>query len=155
MPEFKPTGKYFEDYVVGEEELSPGRTITSADIDMFAEWTNDPGQMARVADGGLRIVNELLLINIADMLFQRLGCVEGTGYCNLGWTWRFEKPVFEFDTIWVQTRWNAARPSRSINGVGIVEMTLTLLNQHEEAVAKAEWAVMVLSRNSPPAWKIA
>jgi acyl dehydratase len=128
--------------------LSPGRTITSADIDMFSEWTGDPYSANHRAEDGRRIVCVPLLINLADALFQRLGCVEGTGYCNLGWTWTFRKPVHEWDTLWVRTRWNATRPSRSIKGVGIVDMTLTLLNQHDQEIASAEWFVMMLSRSS-------
>lgn len=151
MPQFQPTGMYLEDYVPGKGLLSPGRTITSADIEMFAEWTGDPHSASRFDEDGRRLVCAPLLVNLADALFQRLGCVEGTGYCNLGWTWDFRKPVREWDTLWVRTLWNATRPSRSIPGVGIVDMTLTLLNQHDEEVAVANWFVMMLSRDAEPA----
>lgn len=149
MPEFQPTGKYYEDVVPGEELLSPGRTITSADIEMFAEWTGDRASALRTDETGRRCVTPFLLVNLADCLFQRLGCVEGTGYCNLGWTWQFHKPVYEMDTLWVMVRWTGARPSRSLPHVGIMEMELTLLNQHDEAVGSADWAVMVLRREQP------
>lgn len=148
MPQFQPTGMYLEDYKAGEGLLSPGRTITSADIDMFAEWTRDPYSAAQKAADGRRVVCAPLLINLADALFQRLGCVEGTGYCNIGWKWSFERPVYEWDTLWVSTLWNSTRLSRSIEGVGIVDMTLTLLNQHDEQIATANWLVMMLSRSS-------
>jgi len=153
MPEFKPTGMYFEDYVPGEERLSPGRTITSADIDMFAEWIGDPYSANQRSADGRRTVSTALLVNLTDALFQRLGCVEGTGYCNLGWTWEFRRPVHEWDTVWVRTRWNHTRPSKSIPGVGIVNMTLTVLNQADEEVATADWTVMMLSRDTRPAWR--
>jgi acyl dehydratase len=148
MPSFQPTGMYLEDYVPGQGLLSPGRTITSGDIEMFSEWTGDPFSARQIAADGRRIVCAPLIVNLADALFQRLGCVEGTGYCNLGWTWKFHRPVHEWDTIWVKTLWNSTRPSRSIPGVGIVNMTLTLLNQHDEEVAVADWSVMMLSRSS-------
>jgi len=148
MPKFKPTGMFLEDYVPGEGKMSPGRTITSGDIDLFAEWCRDPGLASHKAPDGRRLASGQLLINLADALFQRIGCVEGTGYCNLGWTWEFKRPVYEWDTIWVRTRWNSMRPSRSIEGVGIVNMTLTLLNQKDEEVAEAIWNVMMLSRKS-------
>ncbi|GIK82681.1 MAG: acyl dehydratase [Alphaproteobacteria bacterium] len=148
MPQFQPTGMYLEDYVPGAGKLSPGRTVTSADIDMFAEWIGDPSFARQHAADGRRLVGAPLLVNLADALFQRLGCVEGTGYCNLGWTWKFMRPFHEWDTLWVRTRWNSTRPSRSIAGVGIVNMTLTLLNQHDEEIAIADWTLMVLSRNA-------
>jgi acyl dehydratase len=148
MPQFQPTGMYLEDYVAGEGLLSPGRTITSGDIEMFAEWTGDSTSARTMSADGRRLVCTPLLVNLADALFQRLGCVEGTGYCNLGWTWDFRKPVHEWDTLWVRTLWNGTRPSKSRPGVGIVDMTLTLLNQHDEEVAVANWFVMMLSRES-------
>ncbi|WP_173933924.1 hypothetical protein [Chelativorans sp. Marseille-P2723] len=147
MPQFQPTGMYLEDYIEGEGMLSPGRTITSADIEMFAEWIGDPYSAKQYADNGKRLVCVPLIVNLADALFQRLGCVEGTGYCNLGWKWKFQHPVYEWDTLWVRTRWNSTRPSKSLPGVGIVNMTLTVLNQHDEEVAVADWAVMMLSRS--------
>lgn len=149
MPRFKPTGMFLEDYVPGQGKLSPGRTITSGDLDLFAEWTGDPHLASHRAADGRRLVSAQLLVNLADALFQRIGCVEGTGYCNLGWTWEFTQPVHEWDTIWVQTHWNSKRYSKSIQGVGIVSMTLTLLNQKDEKVAAATWNVMILSRSAP------
>ena len=116
MPEFVATGKYFEDYVPGEEKLSPGRTITSGDLDMFAEWTGDPTVAETRAADGRRIVSATLLVNLTDCLVQRLGVVEGTGYCNLGWTWRFEKPVYEWDTVWIHAHWHGSRPSKTHQG---------------------------------------
>ena len=151
MPQFKATGMYLEDYVPGQGKLSPGRTITSGDLDMFAEWCGDPYLAKHRAADGRRLVSGQLLVNLADTLFQRIGCVEGTGYCNLSWVWQFERPVHEWDTIWVQTRWNHTRPSKSIPGVGIVNMTLTLLNQKDEVVAEAVWNVMMLSRSTQAA----
>lgn len=152
MPEFKATGMYLEDYVPGESKLSPGRTITSADLDVFAEWCGDPDLARAKGADGRREVSPQLIVNLADALFQRMGCVEGTGYCNLGWSWTFNRPLHEYDTLWVLARWNTARPSRSRPGVGIVNMDLTLLNQRDETVAEANWSCMVLSRVAPPAW---
>lgn len=152
MPEFKPTGMYLEDYIPGESKMSPGRTITSADIEVFAEWCEDPALASRMGPDGRREVSAQLMVNLADALFQRMGCVEGTGYCNLGWTWEFKKPLFEGDTLWVNGRWNSTRHSKSLPGVGIVNMTLTLLNQKDEVLAEADWNCMVLSRDHPPKW---
>jgi len=152
MPSFKATGMYLEDYVPGQGKLSPGRTINSADIDMFAEWCENPSLAKRFGPDGRREVSAQLIVNLADALFQRMGCVEGTGYCNLGWTWEFKRPLYEYDTMWVQASWNTTRKSRSHPGVGIVNMTLDLLNQRDEIFAVADWTCMVLSRSSPPKW---
>ncbi len=34
-------GKYFEDWVVGEEYFTPSRTVTETDIVMFAAMSGD------------------------------------------------------------------------------------------------------------------
>jgi acyl dehydratase len=120
MPDFPATGKYFEDIIPGEERLTPGRTINPADIDLFAEWTGDT-TFLNVPDGASdarRVVTPILIVNLADDLSQRTGWVEGTGYCNLGWTWTFHQPVYEMDTIWVRMRWTGARESKSLPHVG-------------------------------------
>jgi acyl dehydratase len=152
MPEFKATGKYLEDFTIGESLLSPGRTVTSGDIELFAEWTGDPFSSHMLGPDGRRMINTTLVVNLADALVQRMGVVEGTGYCNLGWTWTFHKPVFEGDTLWVRAKWEKKRMTKSIPGVGIIEMTVALLNQKDETVASAYWVVMILSRAKKPAW---
>jgi acyl dehydratase len=148
MPEFQATGRYLEDFIPGEGLVSPGRTLTSGDIDLFEEWTADTFSRQATTENGRRMINPTLVVNVADALMQRAGIVECTGYCNIGWKWKFHQPVYEMDTLWASARWNTVRPSRSIPGVGIVEMTVDVINQHEITVAVGEWAVMVLRRGS-------
>ena len=41
MAEYRARGKYFEDFVIGEEVCSPSRTVTEADIVNFAGLSGD------------------------------------------------------------------------------------------------------------------
>ena len=38
-------GKYFEDYVIGEEFVSPGRTVTEADLVLYTGLSGDFNQV--------------------------------------------------------------------------------------------------------------
>jgi acyl dehydratase len=102
------TPLYFEDLYVGQKLVSAGRTITEADIVMFAglsgdynpihtneEWCKNSQFKHRVAHG-------MLTASIASGLIFRLGFLDGTGMAHLGTTMKFMAPVFASDTIHVE-----------------------------------------------------
>ena len=70
---------YFEDYTVGEKMVSPGRTITEADITMFAALTGDWHQLhtdveyAKKTPFGERIAHGMLTLCVGSALIFRLG----------------------------------------------------------------------------------
>ena len=77
-------GMYFEEFEIGSEVFSPGRTISEADIVNFAGLSGDYNQLhtdAEFAKGtpfGKRIAHGLLVLSIASGLAARLGFIEGT-----------------------------------------------------------------------------
>lgn len=150
MISFKATGYFYEDFEIGAEVNSPGRTISDADVDMFLDWTGAPSR-----DSSVQTAPRSLLVNLADMLMQRIGIVEGTGYCNLGWSWAFREHVNIGDTIWLRAVWTDKRESTRTEGVGIVSMEIEMVNQADQIVATATWAVMILMRDKPAAWRTA
>ncbi|MBS1812290.1 MAG: MaoC family dehydratase N-terminal domain-containing protein [Acidobacteria bacterium] len=102
-------GKYFEDFVVGEESISGGRTITEADIVNFAGLTGDWYELhtnkewAAKGPFGQRIAHGALIFSIATGLALRIdppsdGLMAFYGLDHL----RFVKPVFIGDTIHVK-----------------------------------------------------
>jgi 3-hydroxybutyryl-CoA dehydratase len=70
---------YFDDYEVGEKIVSPGRTITEADIVMFASLTGDwhplhtNTEYAKDTVFGERIAHGLLSLCVGNALMFRLG----------------------------------------------------------------------------------
>lgn len=71
--------EFFEDYEVGEVLVSPGRTITEADIVMFAALTGDwhpihtNAEYARNTIFGERIAHGMLGLTLGSALIFRLG----------------------------------------------------------------------------------
>ena len=142
-------GKYFEDFVIGEEFESPGRTITEADVMMFAGLSGDYNQVhtdeeycKKQSIYQARIAHGLFGLALVEGLKSRVGLFEGTAIASLEWTWRFKKPLLIGDTLTV--RWKIARkrdtkkPDR-----GIIWEEVQLLNQREELVAEGEHTVMI------------
>lgn len=71
--------EYLEDYTVGEKLVSPARTITEADIVMFAALTGDwhpihtNVEYAKNTQFGERIAHGMLTLVIGGALVHRLG----------------------------------------------------------------------------------
>ena len=77
-------GCFFEDYQTGQIFLSPGRTITEADVVAFAGLTGDWSAIhtdavyAAQHPVGQRIAHGMLVVSIASGLTVRLGLLEDT-----------------------------------------------------------------------------
>jgi len=134
----------------GEKTVSPGRTITEADIVMFAALSGDWNQLHTDAEYmknsifGQRIAHGLLTISIASGLGLRTRSrpVEILAFLGMDKV-RFTGPVFIGDTIRVESEVIEARPSKSRPGAGIVRFKNTAKNQRDEDVATWETALMV------------
>jgi acyl dehydratase len=70
---------YFEDCRVGDKAVTPGRTITEADLVIFAAHTGDwlpvhtDAEYAQQTRLGARIAHGLLVLSIGSALLLRLG----------------------------------------------------------------------------------
>jgi 3-hydroxybutyryl-CoA dehydratase len=70
---------FFEDCVVGDKALSPGRTITETDIVFFAAFTGDwlpihtNVEYAKQTMFGERIAHGMLVLTVGSALLLRLG----------------------------------------------------------------------------------
>jgi acyl dehydratase len=136
---------------VGEKFVSPGRTITEADIVMFAALTGDWTELHTNAEYvkktifGQRIAHGLLTLSVASGLAlraRRMSTLEVMAFLGLD-NVRFTAPVFIGDTIWVESEVVEARPSKSRPGAGIIKFRNVVRNQRNEVVATYETAIMV------------
>lgn len=136
---------------VGEKFVSPGRTITEADIVMFAALTGDWTELHTNAEYvkktifGQRIAHGLLTLSVASGLAlraRRMSTLEVMAFLGLD-NVRFTAPVFIGDTIWVESEVVEARPSKSRPGAGIIRFRNVVRNQRNEVVATYETAIMV------------
>ena len=145
---------YLEDFKVGEKAVSPGRTVTEADIVMFASLSGDWNELHTNSEYmknsvfGQRIAHGMLTLSIASGLgFRTRGRppVEVLAFLGMDKV-RFVAPVFIGDTIRVESEVIEARPSKSMPGAGILKSKNTVKNQRDEDVATWETALMVSMR---------
>jgi len=136
---------------VGEKFVSPGRTITEADIVMFAALTGDWTELHTNAEYvkktifGQRIAHGLLTLSVASGLAlraRRLSSLEVVALLGLDDV-KFTAPVFIGDTIWVESEVVEVRPSKSRPGTGVVRLRNVVRNQRNEVVVMYETALMV------------
>jgi len=146
-----PRGKYFEEFEIGDEVTSPARTITEADVVMFAGLTGDYNQLhtdeefAKTTPFGRRIAHGLLVLSYSVGLLGRLGFIEGTALAFRELTWKFSQPVFMGDTVHVKARCRELKPMARL-GVGLVIFDLSVVNQEGKTVQKGEWHVLMASK---------
>jgi acyl dehydratase len=153
QPEQVVLGLWFEDFRIGEERLSPGRTITEADVMAFAGLSGDYSQVhtdeefCRKTEFGTRIAHGLLGLAIAQGLSWRTNYTQGTGVATLAWDkWTFRKPIHFGDTVRARWRPIAKRESKSKPGMGIVTEYVELVNQAGEVVQHGEHVTMIRKR---------
>ena len=148
-----PRGKYFEEFEIGNEVISPARTITEADVVMFAGLTGDYNQLhtdeefAKTTPFGRRIAHGLLVLSYAVGLLGRLGFIEGTALAFRELSWKFSQPVFMGDTVHVKARCRELKPMARLGG-GLVIFDLSVVNQEGKTVQKGEWHVLMASKPS-------
>ena len=133
---------YFEDIAIGTEYASPGRTVTEADIVIFAGLSGDynvlhtDAEHMKTSTFGERIAHGLLGLSIQSGLLTRAH-PEWAG-ADLGTLkWKFKGPIRIGDTIRVVARVSAKRETDKPEW-GIVTLDRRVLNQRGELVQEGE-----------------
>lgn len=144
---------FFEDYVVGAQRRSFGRTVTEADIVLHAGQTGDfyphhmDAEWCRTQDFKQRIAHGTLVFSVA--VGQTAGAVNPVAFSYGYDRVRFVKPVFIGDTLTSRCTVKEKRdhPRRADHGV-VVEL-VEALNQRGETVLSAEHLLLVRRRSGP------
>jgi acyl dehydratase len=143
-------GKFFDDFVVGEEYVTPGRTLTETDVVMFAAMSGDYNELhtseafGKTTQFGRRIGHGLLGLAVSHGLFFRLGLVEGTAIAFLGIeSWKFEAPFFLGDTIRVKVRVAEKTPSRTKPDRGVVRFFFRVVKEDETVIQSGYKTIMI------------
>ncbi len=147
--------RYWEDIEVGEEFTTASRTVTEADVVMFAAltWDSHPlhvdAEYARDSVYGGRIAHGLLGLAYMDGLKAHVPLEhELVSMGTLRWTVDFRAPIRIGDTITVRFR-VAGKRETSKPDRGIIALQCQLVNQRGEVVQEAEHLRMI--RRRPPA----
>jgi acyl dehydratase len=148
---YKPRGLYFEDFEIGRNLITAGRTITESDIVRFAGLSGDFNQIhtdaAYAAGGpfGERVAHGLLVQSIATGLAVQSGFIEGTVLAFRELTCKFSLPVFIGDTVHVKLEIVEKKAIPRLGG-GQIVMKFRVLNQEGKAVQRGNWMMLVQSR---------
>src|SRR5690348_8900704 len=151
VPKIGKDARYYEDLNPGDSWVSPRRTITEADIVMFAAMTGDHNpihtdeEFARHTIFGGRILHGPAGFAIATGLESRLGIKEGTAIAFLGMTWDLKGPIKIGDTICVHQKVASMRETKNPTR-GIVNFHVAVVNQRGEVCQEGEWKVMFIRR---------
>ena len=139
--------RYFDEIELGEEYESPGRTVTEADIVMFAGLSGDynvlhtDAEFMKQSIFGERIAHGLLCLAIQSGLFNRAA----TEYATLGLAglrWKFKAPVKIGDTIRLKAKVSAKKDLDKADR-GLVTIERTIVNQRDEVVQQGETDLIV------------
>jgi len=153
MSQDRPPGLYFEEFEEGAELVTPGRTITETDIQLFAGLTGDYTQLHTDAEFskntvfGQRVAHGLLGLSIASGLAARLGFIEGTAVALREVTWKFTGPMFIGDTIHLVVK-VAEKKAMTRLGMGLITFDVSLLNQKDEVLQKGQWKALIQSEEA-------
>ena len=141
---------YFEDIPVGEEYASPGRTVTEADVVIFAGLSGDYNVLHTDAEHmkaslfGERIAHGLLGLSIQQGLLDRV--VPGQTVGPLASVkWKFKGPIKIGDTIHVEARVSAKKDGERPES-GVVTLARRVVNQRGEVVQEGETDHVVARR---------
>lgn len=148
----KPMGLYFEEFVIGDQTESAGRTITETDIVNFASLSGDwnlihtDAEYSAAGMFGQRVAHGLLILSIASGLAVRLGFMEETVSTFRGLTWKFSKPVFIGDTIRLRVTVEDVKSMRRMGG-GLVIFKMEIMNQNDEVCHRGNWEILCKGQN--------
>lgn len=147
----QPRGKFFEEFEIGQEMTTQGRTIAEADIVNFAglTWDTNPmhtdAEYAKTTMFGERVAHGMLGLSYAVGLAWQLGFIEGTVIAFLGLDWKFKAPMKIGDTVRVVAKVKRKKEMKAAEG-GLVTLEGRVMNQRDEVAQEGEWTVLIKSR---------
>jgi acyl dehydratase len=145
--------EYFEDYAVGAQRNTSGRTITETDVVFHAGHTGDyfphhlDAEFARETPFGQRIAHGTMTFAIGiGLTAGQINPVAFTyGYDRL----RFPKPVFIGDTVHTRVTIKEKQPDAKRPDCGRVTEACEVINQRGEVVMYCEHILVVQMKPVP------
>jgi acyl dehydratase len=142
---------FYEDYAVGDEFITPARTVTEAEVTLFAALSGDYNRLHTDAEYaaqgpfGERIAHGLLGLSIVIGLAYRTEIDPDGAVAFLGLSWKFSGPIRFGDTIHAIIQIASMRPTRALDR-GIIVQATQLLNQRGQVVQSGELTMMLRRR---------
>jgi acyl dehydratase len=145
-------GLYFEDFSVGQKVTTEKHTVTENDIMSFAALSGDDNRIhtdpefSKTTMFGRQVAHGLLGLAIASGLAWKTGILDGTviAFREVN-EWKFVKPVFIDDTIYVEMEVKETKALPRIGG-GSVTITLEVKKENDEVCHRGLWTVLMMSK---------
>jgi acyl dehydratase len=150
------TGRYFEDFTVGDVYRHPlGRTVTATDNAWLTLLTQNTAPLhfdthyaAQTAFGRPLVDSTFTLALVTG---QSVTDVSQHVVANLGWDRvRLPNPLFEGDTVYSQSEVLSARPSESRPDAGVVTVRTVGFTSEGRIVITFERTLLVYRRGHGP-----
>tara|TARA_R110002049_G_scaffold118032_3_gene271907 strand:+ start:5886 stop:6338 length:453 start_codon:yes stop_codon:yes gene_type:complete len=146
-------GLYYDDFSVGQIFEHPiRRTVTETDNVLFTTMSHNPAALHLDAEYMQQTEFGRVLVNSCLTLSLMVGIsvndtTHGTTVANLGWDEvRFPKPVFQGDTLHIQSEVLEKRDSKSRPANGIIVLAHRAFNQHDELVGHCKRTALMLKK---------
>jgi len=154
MGEFRSDhSMYFEEMPEGLELTSPGRTVTEADVVLFAGLSGDynplhtDAEFAKTTPFGERIVHGMLTVAISTGMSNWTGLFAGTTIALMEQNIQYKGAVKFGDTVHLQLE-VAEKKETSKPDRGIVKFAARMLNQRDELVVDMLWTLLMKRQTS-------
>ena len=141
-------GLTFDQLNVGDKFVSPGRTVTEADVATFAGLSGDfnplhtDAEFARNTPFGERVAHGMLVAAIGTGLGNQMGVLEGTTLALMEQVIRYKAPVRFGDTVhlelMVKEKRESSKPDR-----GAVIFDTPIVNQSGQTVIEMQWTLLM------------
>src|SRR5262249_54856306 len=131
--------------------ITPARTVTEADVTMFAALSGDYNRLHTDAEYassgpfGERIAHGLLGLSMVVGLLYRAGIDSDGAVAFLGLSWKFTAPIKFGDTVHAAIEISSMRETRAPDR-GIIVQAIQLFNQRGEVVQQGEFTMMLKRR---------
>lgn len=141
----------FDDIEVGRVFVSPGRTVTEADVVAFAGLSGDynpvhtDAHFMKTHPLGRRVAHGLLGAAFASGLAARIGLFDGITIALLETSLRYVEPLRIQDTVHLEMKITDKRRS-SKNDRGVVTTERRLINQDGQVVIDSTWVTLVATK---------
>jgi acyl dehydratase len=147
-------GQTFEEFEVGQEYWTPGRTVTEADLVAYAAFSGDwnphhvDATFAQSTKIGQRLAHGGLVLSVLTGLVVRLRVFESTIVALLEWRWRYSAPTLIGTRLQARVRVIDKRETRNPDH-GVVTFDITAFDQDDKEIVASEWRILVLRRAAP------
>jgi acyl dehydratase len=144
---------HFEDFAVGQEFQSVGRTVTETDFVMHSalsgDWTelHTNAEYAENEEFGERIAHGPMTFVQATGFVYRTGIVERTAIAFLGMNYMdLPEPVYIGDTLSLTIEVTETKDLDSREDAGLVVLDTEMTNQDDTVVFQGDMKFLVKSR---------